>query len=264
MQPEIICARVIETAKQAGRFILGERKGFDLSKIEIKGKNDLVSYVDKSAEKQITEGLRELIPGAGFITEEKTETVQGETYNWIIDPLDGTTNFIHGIPCYCVSIGLTRGRELIMGVIYEPNLDECFYAWEGSPAYLNGKEISVSGIGKLENSLLATGFPSVKYSRMKPYMEVFDYCMHNTHGLRRWGSAAIDLAYVAAGRFEGFYEYGLNSWDVSAGAFIVMRAGGKVSDFSGGDNFLFGEEIIACNAGVYNEFLELVKSRFSA
>jgi myo-inositol-1(or 4)-monophosphatase len=127
---------------------------------------------------------------------------------------------------------------------------------------LNDKEIKVSAVDTLANSLLATGFPYTNFDRMKPYMEVFDYCMRETHGLRRLGSAAVDLAYVAAGRFEGFYEYGLNSWDIAAGAFIIQQAGGEVSDFSGGNNFVFEKEIIATNQNVFNEFLEVVKEKF--
>ncbi|MEP7169851.1 MAG: inositol monophosphatase family protein, partial [Bacteroidota bacterium] len=146
----------------------------------------------------------------------------------------------------------------------EPNLEECFYAWKDSPAFLNDKEIKVSSVDKLANALLATGFPYTNFDRMKPYMEVFDFCMRETHGLRRLGSAAVDLAYVAAGRFEGFYEYGLNSWDVAAGAFIIQQAGGKISDFSGGENFVFGKEIIATNRNVFGEFLEVVKQRFNS
>ena len=257
-----ICFQVQEIAKSTGKFLLNERKSFDTKAIEYKGKNDMVSYVDKTAEGQIVEGLKPLIEGAGFITEENTISIKGEVYNWIIDPLDGTTNFVHGIPAYCVSIGLTKGEDLVLGVIYEPNLDECFYAWEGSAAYLNGIEIKVSSIDKLSQSLLATGFPYSNYSMMKEYMQVFDYCMKNTHGVRRWGSAAIDLAYVACGRFEAFYEYGLKPWDVAAGAFILQQAGGKLSDFSGGNNYLFGQEMISSNGLIHEEFQAVIKDFF--
>jgi myo-inositol-1(or 4)-monophosphatase len=150
----------------------------------------------------------------------------------------------------------------VLGVIYEINLDECFYAFENGGAFLNGKKISVSSVAKLSDSLLATGFPYSNYERMTPFMEVFDYCLRNTHGLRRLGSAAADLAYVACGRFEGFYEYGLNAWDVAAGVIIVKEARGKVSDFSGGKNSVFGKEIIACNSNVFEEFLVVVKQKF--
>lgn len=259
---EEICKHTIELSKLTGDFIREQRKTFSAESIEHKGFNDLVSYVDKAAEEMIVTGLEKILPGSGFITEENTRNITGKEFQWIIDPLDGTTNFIHGIPCYCVSIALMQNKELVIGVIYEVNLNECFYAWKNSPAFLNEKEISVSSVDKLENALLATGFPYTNFERMKEYMDVFDFCMHNTHGIRRLGSAAVDLAYVAAGRFEGFYEYGLNAWDVAAGAFIVQQAGGKVSDFGGDKNYVFGKEIIATNKLIFKEFLEVVKEKF--
>jgi myo-inositol-1(or 4)-monophosphatase len=259
---ETICQKVCELSKSTGAFILLERSKFSTSQIEIKGKNDFVSYVDKTSEKLIVEGLEKLLPEAGFIAEEGTSTKKGDVYNWIIDPLDGTTNFIHGIPCFAISIALMRNQELIMGVIYEINFDECFYAWEGSKAYLNGKEISVSKIDKVSDSLIATGFPYYDYSRLNEYMELFKHFMKNTHGLRRLGSAATDLAYVACGRFEGFYEYCLQPWDVAAGAFIVKQAGGKVTDFKGEENYIFGREIVAGNSTFFPEFLNDVKQFF--
>ena len=263
MQLQSLCNNVCELAKEVGEFIRTERKTFSSSSIEHKGTNDLVSYVDKTAEQKLVEGLSKLLPESGFITEENTSDKKGKTYQWIIDPLDGTTNFIHGVPCYCISIALIKDDTLVIGVIYEINLDECFYAFENGGAFMNGNKISVSSVSKLKDSLLATGFPYSNYSRMKEYMEVFNHFMHNTHGLRRLGSAAVDLAYVACGRFEGFYEYGLNSWDVAAGAIIVKEAGGKVSDFSGGSNFVFGREIAASNEKVYKEFLDIIQQKFS-
>lgn len=257
-----LCENVCELAKQTGSFIKNERKKFSIDCIETKSKNDFVSYVDKTSEIQIIKALSELLPESGFIAEEGTSTKKGEVYNWIIDPLDGTTNFIHGLPCYAVSIALTRNEELVIGVIYEINLDECFYAWEGSKAYLNGKEISVSKAPSLADSLLATGFPYYDYSRMNEYLELFNYFMKHTHGLRRLGSAATDLAYVACGRFDGFYEYCLQPWDVAAGAFIVQCAGGRVTDFKGGNNYLYGREIIAGNNLCFDEFLNAVKTHF--
>lgn len=259
---EQLCKQVCDLSKKTGDFIRLERHKFNTEKIEVKGKNDFVSYVDKTSEKMIIEGLEKLLPEAGFIAEEGTSTRKGEHYNWIIDPLDGTTNFIHGLPCFAISIALIRDNKLVMGVIYEVNFDECFYAWEGSKAYLNEKEIQVSNINKLSGSLIATGFPYYDYSRLNEYMELFKYFMKHTHGLRRLGSAATDLAYVACGRFEGFYEYCLQPWDVAAGAFIVQQAGGKVTDFNGGDNYLFGREIVAGNTAFFDEFLEAVKQHF--
>src|SRR4051812_29551312 len=200
---EKICGRVAALSSSVGQFILKERKNFSTSAIEIKGHNDLVSYVDRTAEQMIVDGLKDLVYGAGFITEENTEDKKGETYNWIIDPLDGTTNFIHGVPCFCISIALMKNDEVVIGVVNELNLAECFYAWKDGGCFMNGKKISVSNVGKLSDSLLATGFPYYDYGRMEPYMKVFDHMMKNTHGLRRLGSAAADLAWTAAGRFEG-------------------------------------------------------------
>lgn len=254
-----LCQEVVVLSKEVGDFIKKERLKFSSDKIEVKGKNDLVSYVDKASEERIVSKLTRLLPEAGFIAEEGTSQKKGVDYNWIIDPLDGTTNFIHGIPCFAISIALMRNEKIIMGIIYEINLDECFYAWEGSKAYLNGKEINVSAVSKLSDSLIATGFPYYDYDKLDEYMELFKYFMKNTHGLRRLGSAATDLAYVACGRFEGFYEYSLQSWDVAAGVFIVQQAGGKVTDFKGGNNFIFGKELVAGNAACFDEFLKMLK-----
>lgn len=264
MSPDLkaICFKVTELTKEVGNFILTEGMRFKNGDIEKKGHNDLVSYVDKEAEIRIVRGLSKILSNSGFITEEKTKEDYREKYTWIIDPLDGTTNFIHGIPCYCISIALLNEDKLVLGVVHELTRDECFYAWENSAAFMNSEMIQVSGIDKLSDSLIATGFPYHKYDRMIPYMEVFDYCMHHTHGLRRLGSAAADLAYVACGRFESFYEYGLNPWDVAAGAFIVQQAGGRVTDFNGTNNYVFGEEIIASNSGIAEEMLNMVKEKF--
>lgn len=262
MNLQTLCQEVCQLAKSTGAFIREEGSNFQRNRVEVKGKNDFVSYVDKSSEERLVKGLSLLIPDAGFIAEEGTSSKRGETYNWVIDPLDGTTNFIHGLPCYAISIGLLRNEELVMGVVYEINFDECFYAWEGSPAYLNGKEIHVSQAPTLADSLLATGFPYYDYSRLKEYMELFEHFMQTTHGLRRLGSAATDLAYVACGRFDGFYEYCLQPWDVAAGAFLVQQAGGKVCDFSGGKNYIFGREIVAGNAAGFEEFSGTIKKFF--
>lgn len=257
---EHLCKEVNSLAREVGAFIKLQKIG--TADIEIKSKNSLVTYVDKNAEKMIVKKLSELLPEAGFITEEETNTTKGEVYNWIIDPLDGTTNFIHSIPCFSISIALQRNNELVLGVVYEINLDEMFYAWEGSPAYLNGSEIKVSPTALLENSLVATGFPYFNYEKQKEYMLLFQDLMKSSRGLRRLGSAAVDLVYVACGRFDAFYEYSLNSWDVAAGSFIVKQAGGVVTDFSGKDNFLFGKELIATNDAIFKEFLGKVSVHF--
>lgn len=249
-------------ALKAGKYIQEESIIFRQSDIEQKGEHDYVTYVDKYAENLIVEGLKPLVPGAGFITEEDTAGHQNEHYKWIIDPLDGTTNYIHGVPLYCVSIALMGGNEVVVGVVYEINLNECFYAWKGGEARLNGKKISVSKNTDFNTALLATGFPYYDYGRLDAYMEVFEYLMRHTAGLRRLGSAAADLAYVACGRFEGFYEYGLNAWDVAAGAFIVEMAGGKVTDFTGERNFIFGRELLAGNTSGHAGLLKVIQGLF--
>lgn len=257
MNLEKICKDVNELAKDVGAFIKEQRISF--VDIETKSKNSLVTFVDKTAEEKLVQRLSEIIPDAGFIAEEGTSEKVGEVYNWIVDPLDGTTNFIHSIPCFSISVGLTRNNELILGVIYEINQDELFYAWEGSGAYLNDQKITVSTTTLLEDSLLATGFPYHNYERLEGYMELLKDFMKSTRGLRRIGSAATDLAYVACGRFDAFYEYSLSPWDVAAGAFIVQQAGGNVTDFKGDGNYLFGEEIIAANPHIYEAFSKKVK-----
>jgi myo-inositol-1(or 4)-monophosphatase len=262
MQPEQVIQKVIEIAKEAGEFIRQQRKTFTPDKIEIKGLNDLVSYVDKTAEEIIVAGLKNIVPGAGFITEEKTISKSGERYNWIIDPLDGTTNFIHGLPVYSVSIALQEFDELILGVVYEINQDECFYAWKGSPAYLNGNEIKVSSCPTLDKSLLATGFPYYDFKKQPAYIEIFTELMRSCHGLRRLGSAAVDLAYTACGRFDGYYEYNLNAWDVAAGIVIVRQAGGEVVNFKGGDEVLNTRELLATNGRITGEMLGTIQKYF--
>ena len=262
MQPEQVIQKVIEIAKEAGEFIRQQRKTFTPDKIEIKGLNDLVSYVDKTAEEMIVAALKNVVSGAGFITEEKTISKTGERYNWIIDPLDGTTNFIHSLPVYSVSIALQEYDELVLGVVYEVNLDECFYACKGTPAYLNGNEIKVSNTPTVGKSLLATGFPYYDFTRQPAYIEIFSELMRSCHGLRRLGSAAVDLAYTACGRFEGFYEYNLNAWDVAAGIIIVRQAGGEVVNFKGGDECLNTRELLATNGKITKELLETIQKHF--
>lgn len=259
MNYEYICKYVINAINGASHFIQTEAKKFTPDRIESKGLNNFVSYVDKTAEEMLVEALHEILPEAGFIAEENTVSDKGEQLKWVIDPLDGTTNFIHGIPVYAISIALMEGNETVLGVVYELNQNECFSAWKDGPAMKDGDEIHVSSAAKIKDSLIATGFPYYDFHKIKAYMESLEYFMQNSHGARRIGSAAVDLAYVACGRFDAFYEYSLQPWDVAAGAFIVQRAGGRVSDFKGGDNYIFGKELIATNSLVYDEFLSVAK-----
>ena len=251
-----LCEETRKIATEAGEFIYGWINRITLQSIEIKGSNNFVTTVDKSAEAMIISRLETLVEGAGFIAEEGTNATRGERYNWVIDPLDGTTNFIHSSPPVAVSIALIDGNEPVVAVVYEIWMKEAFYAWKGSKAWLNGKEISVSKTPDIKDSLIATGFPYHNFDRMKGFMETINYFFNHTHGVRRLGSAATDLAYVACGRFDGFYEYNLSPWDVAAGVLIVKQAGGRVSDFSGGDNFIFGREIVAGNKDIFEGFLQ--------
>lgn len=242
-----LCLQVAEIARVTGLFMAEERKSFDDTKIEHKGLHDLVSYVDKESERRIISELQKLLPASGFIAEEGTSTKKGERYNWVIDPLDGTTNFIQGIPVYAVSIALIDKDEPVLGVVYEVGQRECFYAWKNGGAFLNGQPIRVSERNDIHQALLATGFPYSEFSRMDEYIEFLKWTMVNARGVRRLGSAATDLVYVACGRFEAFWEYDLKPWDVAAGALIVKEAGGTVTDYSGGSNYIFGKEIVATN-----------------
>jgi len=259
MNEKDIFSDVKELVLETGLFIRDEIQKIKAKDIELKGINDFVTYVDKYSERKIVEGLIGILSESGFITEEQTINKKGERYNWIIDPLDGTTNYVHGAPPYSISIALTDNEEIVLGVVYEITLNELFYTWRGEYAYLNDKRIEVSRTGTVRESLIATGFPYNDYNLLKKYLNLLEYFLRNSHGIRRLGSAATDLSYVACGRYDTFYEYSLNAWDVAAGAFIVQQAGGKVCDFNGGNNWLYGNEIIASNNLMFDEFRNIVK-----
>lgn len=259
-----ICEDVCNIARVAGKFMSDERKNFSPDRIETKGVNDFVSYVDKQAEKLIVGQLSRLIAGAGFLTEEKTvDQSHNSKYTWIIDPLDGTTNYIHGISPYAVSIGLTENDMPVLGVVYVVSGDQCFYAWKDSKAFMNGEEIRPSVTESVKDSLVITGFPYRLGQKIDNYMNLMKYLTFNSHGVRRLGSAAADLVYVAAGWAEVFYQTDLNPWDVAAGAFIAKQAGATVTDFTGGDNYLFGQSILATgNTNLGNQMTGLLSEYF--
>jgi myo-inositol-1(or 4)-monophosphatase len=261
MDLQQITERAKTAASLASSFIATERLKFSDEHIEKKAKNDLVSYVDKNAETLIVSELQKYFPDYGFIAEENKE-LEKKDYNWIIDPLDGTTNFIHGIPCYAVSIGLEHKGEILAGVVHEVSRNESFYAWKDGGAFLNGTKINVSRSATLNDSLIATGFPVNNFEKMQAVLSSADHFMRNTRGIRRIGSAASDLCFLACGRVDAFYEFNLNAWDVAAGIIIVQEAGGKVSDFSFGENYLFGRQIMASNPLLWNEFGEVIRKNF--
>ncbi|MDP2723475.1 MAG: inositol monophosphatase family protein [Bacteroidales bacterium] len=262
MNLEYITLEVNKICIETGQFIKSHVEKLSDQDVVEKGIHNLVTFVDKESEKRIIEALTPLVEDAGFIAEEQSELPRSDVYNWIVDPLDGTTNFIHGIPLFAISIALMKKDEVMIGVVYEVNMKECFYAWKGGGAFLNGKPIHVSGTNKLDNSLIATGFPYYDYSLLDPYLSLFKDLMQTSRGVRRLGSAAVDLAYVACGRFELFYEYGLQSWDVAAGVLIVLEAGGKVTDFKQGNQYVFGHQMIASNALIHSEFTYKFQEHF--
>ena len=239
-------------------FIRYEAGLFTEAAVNTKSTNNLVTHVDHVAEDRLVEGLEKLLPDAGFIAEEGSGE-QGAGLNWVIDPLDGTTNFVHGVPCYCISIALLDGTEPLLGVVHEVTRDERFTAWKGGGSRLNGRPIRVSQRKELQDSLIATGFPYDDFGHEAEYMDLLRELMHRTRGIRRLGSAAADLAYVACGRFEAFYEYGLNSWDVAAGVLLVREAGGRVSGFAPSKDPVFDEEIVASNRAIHDELLAVIE-----
>ncbi len=250
---------VCRIAREAGHFLKEERKIFRREAVEVKHAHDYVSYVDKESEKRVIAALRELLPEAGFIAEEGSAVYKNESYCWVVDPLDGTTNYIHDIAPYCVSIALRSKQELLLGVVYEPTRDECFYAWQGGGAYVNGERIHVSPVSSIEDALVVTELPY----NTRQYARTGEHLIHQLYGkvvgIRMNGSAALALCYVAAGRFDAWLEAFIGKWDFSAAALMVLEAGGKVTDFYGSDHFLEGHHIIATNGPLHPVFLNLVK-----
>ena len=255
-----ICSQAMEVVKEGAAYIRNRHENRGDLIIEVKGRQNYVTEVDKESEQILVNGLRKVLPEAGFITEEGTDNNRQEKYNWVIDPVDGTTNFIHGAYPFAISVALIEGYTSVVGIIYEFGLDEYFSAWKDGGAWLNGNPIRVSTTPAIIDSLIATGFPYTDFTYMSEFMETIDYFMKNSHGLRRLGSAATDIAWVACGRYDGFYEYGLNPWDIAAGILLVREAGGMVSDFSGNEDIVFRQEIICSNSLNYKEFLDTIKN----
>ncbi len=253
--PESGHQQMVSLLQSVGGFQLNHWNSVSSDAVLDKGINQLVSFVDQESETQLMQGLSAIIPGSVFIGEEhNAKATLGTDPTWIIDPLDGTTNYLHGLPVFSISVALWMNHALQVGYVYCPVWDDVYYAAKGQGAFKNETKLAVSNVGNPKNSLLATGFPYYEFSRTPAYLKLLEELMRSTHGLRRMGSAAIDLAFTAEGRFDGFYELGLAPWDVAAGALLVKEAGGVVSDFAGGDGFLFGQEIIASNLGL-NAFL---------
>ena len=248
----------IEAAREAGKLL--KQSVGKIKTIEQKGGHDrnLVTEVDKKSEEIIVQIIKKRYPNHEILAEERGSQGKSKT-KWIIDPLDGTTNFTHSLPVFCVSIGVEHEGEMVCGVIYDPNFDEMFSAEKGKGAFLNGKRIHVSQTPTLNKSLLVTGFPYNIVENPNNAVERFVNFLMKAQAVRRMGSAAIDLAYVACGRYDGFWEVALNPWDMAAGVLLVEEAGGKVSSFSGGKFDLYNSEILASNGVVQEEMLKALK-----
>jgi myo-inositol-1(or 4)-monophosphatase len=250
----------IKAARTAGGIIQQASRDLDLIKVNSKGPNDFVTEVDQAAERAIIETLLGAYPGHGILAEEtgNTSGAKDSEYVWIIDPLDGTTNFIHGLPIYCVSIALEYRGQVQQAVVYDPNRNDLFYASKGRGAFLNDKRLRVSKRTRMADALIGTGFPFRRGDHFKRYMQMFELVMQSCAGLRRPGSAALDLCYLAAGYYDAFFETGLSPWDVAAGALIVTEAGGLVGNFTGEADFLHQREVVAGNPKVYGQLVTML------
>ncbi|HXX53703.1 MAG TPA: inositol monophosphatase family protein [Thermodesulfovibrionales bacterium] len=249
-------------ARQAGQIILKNLGKISSRDIRMKQAYDFVTTVDRWSEQIIIEIIRTTFPSHSFLAEETTSQEHAGDCRWIIDPLDGTTNYIHGYPAFSVSIGLELSGEIILGVVFDPLKDELFHSIKGRGAFLNKKKIRVSRTGQLRNSLVATGFPFRKKDMIDLYLQAFKGVFSEVSDLRRAGSAALDLAYTASGRFDGFFELGLSPWDIAAGYLLIREAGGDVTDFSGGGGFLSSGNVVAGNHPIHTKILGIVKGVF--
>jgi myo-inositol-1(or 4)-monophosphatase len=250
----------IKAARAAGSIINRASMDLDILKVNSKAPNDFVTEVDQAAEAIIIETLLTAYPGHGILAEESGREygAKNSEYVWIIDPLDGTTNFIHGFPVYCVSIALAHRGVVQQAVVYDPTRNDLFYASKGRGAFLNDRRLRVSKRTRMSDSLISTGFPYRKGDNFKRYLKMFEEVMMNCAGLRRPGAAALDLCYVAAGYCDAFFETGLQPWDVAAGSLIVTEAGGLVGNFTGEPDFLYQREVVAGNPKIYGQLVQML------
>ncbi len=255
---EKLTRQVCQIAREVGRFLVEERRNFRSEAVQTKQAHDYVSYVDKESERRIVTALRELLPQAGFIAEEGSAAYHEEPYCWVVDPLDGTTNFIHDYAPYCVSIALRDKENLLLGVVYDPTSDECFHAWKDGGAWLNDQPLKVSAVESMENAFLALELPYNSDGYAHTAIHLLRELYGRVGGIRMNGSAALALCYVAAGRFDGWLEAFICPWDYSAGALIVREAGGRISDFHGSAD-INSHHIVATNGPLHNTLLSIVQ-----
>ncbi len=249
----------VKAARRAASLISRASLQLDLVTVQSKSPNDFVTEIDRAAEAAIIDVLRETYPQHSILAEESGESGQSE-YQWIIDPLDGTTNFIHGFPQYAISIALAKNGVLEQAVVFDPTRNELFTATRGSGAFLNDRRIRVSRRTRLNESLIGTGFPFREFDHIEPYLAIFRELTQKTAGIRRPGAAALDLAYVACGRLDGFWEFGLRSWDMAAGTLLIQEAGGLVSDLAGESAFLASGNVVAGTPKVFAQLLPVIQS----
>ncbi len=252
----------VSSARIAGEIIIKNLGHLSREDVQTKQAFDFVTKVDRWSEAVIMQTIRKKFPSHRFLTEETLKQEDTGDYRWIIDPLDGTTNYIHSYPMFSVSIALEYMSEVVLGIVFDPLRDELFHAVKGGGSFLNNKKISVSGVDALERSLIATGFPFRAKEMIDHYLRAFREIFREVSDIRRAGSAAIDLAYIAAGRFEGFFELALSPWDIAAGGLLIREAGGIITDFGGGTDYLSTGNIVAGNKGVQPEILKIVKEVF--
>ena len=250
----------VKAARAAGGLINRASMDIDLIKVNTKAPNDFVTEVDQAAENVIIDTLLAAYPGHGILAEEsgRARGAKDSEYLWIIDPLDGTTNFIHGFPVYAVSIALAHRGQVQQAVVYDPSRNDLFFASKGRGAFLNDKRLRVSKRLRLADSLIGTGFPFRKGDNFKRYLQMFEDVMQQCAGLRRPGAAALDLCYVAAGWYDGFFETGLSPWDIAAGSLMITEAGGLVGNFTGEADFLYQREVVAGNPKVYAQLVTIL------
>ena len=252
----------VKAARRAGSIITRASEDIGSLTINDKSYNDFVTEVDLASEKEIIRVLKASYPEHAFLGEETGLSHQADNI-WIIDPLDGTTNFLHGFPQYCISIALEEKGEITQAVIYDPNRNDLFTATKGQGAYLNQRRMRVSNKSKLKESILGTGFPFRDFQHLPVYLKIFEEVVRGTSGVRRPGSAALDLAYVAAGWFDGFFEINLSKWDIAAGGLLVTEAGGIVSDFSEKGGWLESGNIVATNPKIYDPLIKIIQSHIT-
>lgn len=260
VQLENLVQELLPTVYSAAEYIRHQFLNRHAIQFQTKNNKEVVSIVDKTAEQMLVKKAKQLLPDAGFLTEEKTITNSEKKYRWIIDPVDGTTNFYYGIPFFATNIALLKNEEIVLGIVCDVMHNDVFTAWKKGGSYLNGKAIHCATTASTNETFLSTGIPNADFEHTKRYLSTLHDLIKHTRGIRRLGSAALELAYVASGRFDAFFESGLKPWDIAASICLIEEAGGIVSDLSGGENYLFGESILAAGKSIHPLLLSKLKT----